>query len=283
LQLESPSLGELSSRVMASYGPQATIIAVDEVTVGGIGGFFATRRFVATVEVPDPPLDTRPIDSHELDLPARVGIAALLDDADAAEVHVNGTETRTSLSTSSREFADILGELAAVTDAPVAAPAAAVPSTPLPLGNAGDLVIVAGLDGDALPVTRMMARSAAISVAGGLVIPDATRVEDRQAAVAARATGVRAGRPVFIAVGLGHGTVSVREHAGMLEALRADQVWAVVDAGRKPADTAAWVRELDAVVRVDAVAAMRRRSTDTPESVESLNLPVSWAFDAWIG
>lgn len=280
---------------MARYGPQATIVTVDEVTVGGIGGFFATRRFVATVEVPDPPLDTRPIDAHELDLSARVGIAALLDDADAAEAHVNAPAARESVSTSSAEFADVLRELTAATNAPAAAaglepelsPAPAPerlrPSAPVPLENAGDLIVVAGLDHDALSVTHMMAMNAIISVAGGLSGSDATRVEDRQAAFAARASGVRSGRPVFVAVGLGHGAASVRASADMLEALRADQVWAVVDAGRKPVDTQSWMRELEAVVHVDAVAATHRRSTESTESVEALGLPVSWAFDAWIG
>jgi hypothetical protein len=53
-------------------------------------------------------------------------------------------------------------------------------------------------------------------------------------------------------------------------------VWVAVDAARKPEDTAEWVRAVDAVLAVDAVAATGASLTASPESVHALGLPVLW-------
>jgi hypothetical protein len=53
-------------------------------------------------------------------------------------------------------------------------------------------------------------------------------------------------------------------------------VWVVVDAGRKPADTARWVRDLGEILTVDAVAVVGIEGTGTPGTVRQLALPIGW-------
>lgn len=50
----------------------------------------------------------------------------------------------------------------------------------------------------------------------------------------------------------------------------------MVDAGRKPADSARWVGVLAAQLDITAVAVVGAAETATPESVNSLGLPVAW-------
>ena len=61
-----------------------------------------------------------------------------------------------------------------------------------------------------------------------------------------------------------------------MAALSADQVWVVVDAGRKHEDTARWVGVLSAQLNVTAVAVVGAAETGSPESVNGLGLPVGW-------
>lgn len=106
------------------------------------------------------------------------------------------------------------------------------------------------------------------------------QLTDRMAAAALRAAGVEGGFPVFVAVGLeatAQGTGG--RNAASLEtvaALGADQVWIVVDACRKPLDTAAWVTEVTDEVSVTAVAVVGAAATSSPESVNTLGIPVGW-------
>ena len=76
--VEADSVDELNARILDQYGPDAAVVATTVVTTGGVQGFFARRTFQATVEV----ADGTPNDAHSFDLPARAGIAALLDSAD---------------------------------------------------------------------------------------------------------------------------------------------------------------------------------------------------------
>ncbi|AWB90373.1 hypothetical protein [Homoserinimonas hongtaonis] len=82
-RLDGATLAEVKQKVVDEHGPQARIIAAEQITTGGVAGFFATRRYEVTVEVPDGP--TPSVDAHDLSAPRRFGLAALLDDADAEE------------------------------------------------------------------------------------------------------------------------------------------------------------------------------------------------------
>ncbi|MBW4042870.1 MAG: hypothetical protein HIU86_12230 [Acidobacteria bacterium] len=82
-RLEKPTLTGLAARVAAEYGPDARIVDTEESIVGGIAGLFGRRVVDVTVELPD---RAAPEGAHEFSMRARVGLAALLDDADAAEL-----------------------------------------------------------------------------------------------------------------------------------------------------------------------------------------------------
>lgn len=94
-RLDGASLGEVKQRVADEHGPDARIIAVEQVTTGGLGGFFANRRFEVTVEVPDGPAPAA--DAHDLGTTRLAGIAALLDEADAVETALSAPPVGTVL------------------------------------------------------------------------------------------------------------------------------------------------------------------------------------------
>lgn len=269
-QLEGASLAEVTARAQAEYGPKAKIIAAEAVTTGGISGFFAQRHYEVTIEVPD---DTAQ-DAHEFDLPARAGIAALLDDADSADLGLIAEPVKLSLSTESVDFAAIMADLTINTVRPLPQPIAS--AGPATLTGAGDLVVVIGLAGDSLRVARAIAvGESALRIAGDLYEPSIGRVDDRRSLLGARASGVESGHSIMVAFGLG----SAGFDFGKTEALRqlhADQVWVVVDASRKQADTERWVDAAKAAVTVDGLVAFGRELTSTPESVTELDLPVRW-------
>ncbi|MEO7006709.1 MAG: hypothetical protein ABI275_03155 [Terrimesophilobacter sp.] len=289
LQLEGTSLSDLQAQVLAEHGTTATIVHVEKVTVGGIRGFFARRHYELIVEITQQP-DDEPNASQQaagrgeallpeqvadalLDLPARVGIAALLERAEEDEGDLNGVSDPASkrrggdaaepaavesVSTRSETFADILADLASVTAERV--PKVVTPESPRPLRGAGDLVVVVGMGEDAYVVADTLASAAGargVSVAGELRIVGVQRVDDRRAALTARVQGVRSGRSVFVALGLGETSPDdavLRARGVALEQMRPDQVWAAVDARRPPDDTAAWLRAIGLIVPVDAVA-----------------------------
>ena len=219
-----------------------------------------------------------------------------------------------AVSTGSFAFAELMDNISASTGAPTAPPApqvpavpvqadarlyppplnqgrinqgleperrAAVPPAPAPLGNAGDLVMVVGLGDEPLDVCRSMAElagsgAAAVRVAGALETDGVGRAADRRAVATARAAGVMAGHSIYLAYGLGRSGTEMARHATLIAALAADQVWVVVDAGRKPEDTAAWVGAVRNAVPVDAAAVEGIDTTGTPQSVNALNLPIGW-------
>ncbi|MCU1576941.1 MAG: hypothetical protein JWP70_1645, partial [Leifsonia sp.] len=233
-----------------------------------------------------------------VDGPSRAGIAALLDEADELGARIGGVDAPRQVSTGSELFAELMDELTFTVAAdPIAEfpPAAAVEQpVPSPLTRPGDLVAVVGLGEDALPVARQMAVvaggdevSSGVWTAGGLAVDGLRRVEDRRTALEARADAVSRGCSVFLAVGVGlGGGVGLGAGSGVgsvgsgdariLGGIRPDQVWVVVDAGRKPEDTARWVRAVASVVPVDAVAVIRQDSTSTPDTVDALGLPIGW-------
>jgi hypothetical protein len=107
-------------------------------------------------------------------------------------------------------------------------------------------------------------------------------VTDRRGALAARAAGVREEHSVFVALGIPLSGLD-DDSVFALHFLQADQVWVAVDAGRKPEDTARWVKAVQAVVRIDAIAVVGSDSTTTPKTVHELGLQVGWVESGSIG
>ena len=300
--LEGPTLRELQERVVAEHGANATIIATERVTVGGIRGFFARQHYEITVEVLAPA--QRKKSAHAgLDISARLGIAALLDDADEAESQLHPVQPSPQLSTMSDGFAKLMDELTfatgrgvipdaapepvseAAAPASVAAPAPvpartplARPPVPAPLTRPGDLVLIVGLENDPLTIARLMLRVAGageLRIAGTLLQDRLERVDDRRGAMLARAHGVEIGHSTFIAYGIEPASDTIAR-AAALTAIGADQVWVVVDASRKSEDTIRWVNMVVTAVQVHAVAALGRQFTTSPATVDDLGLPVEW-------
>lgn len=280
-QLEGASLDELNARVLAEHGPLAKVVAVKAVTTGGISGFFAQRRYEVEVDVPDGTAR----DAHTFDLPARAGIARLLDDADTAEAISHYADLIPKLSTHTVDFDTIMADLTYNTADIVPMLEGPTVFRHTPLSGPGDLVVVIGLGDDPLGIARDMSHQSglrALSVAGAISADGYYRVTDRVSAMAARAAGVREKHSVFVALGIPRAGLDP-DGAEALHYLKADQVWAVVDVGRKPEDTARWVRAVQAEIHIDALAVTGSDSTDTPESVHQLGVQVGWREGGSIG
>lgn len=307
LRLDAPSLVELTARIEREHGPRARILSAERVTVGGLRGLFAKSYFEAEVEIADEPggpLAAMPVDGAAAagasaagpssarggpasaaapGLPPAAGLDALLDEAERAEerMHAGLREDvlrepeprRAHVSTERPDFARLLDEIVAVTaPEPPQAPVPAVRSA------AGDLVLVVGLGAVALAVARTMAvaTGARLAVSGAIEEPGLPRVDDRRSGAAFRADGVQHARGGIVAAGL---PAALPVDPARLEGLRgvpADQVWIVVDAGRKHEDTARWVGAVGAVVPVDALAVVGVAGTASPASVNELRIPIGW-------
>ncbi|QDY89191.1 hypothetical protein E7Y32_02390 [Arthrobacter sp. UKPF54-2] len=249
---------------------------------------------------------------HELQGDA---IAALLAEADAAELTLHRT-AGPGVSTESPGFAELLDQLGSGlrppapeparsgarvpahpgsggAEPPAPAPGPPVPPSPsptaraaapvremppVPLGGTGDLVVLVGLDDDALDTALAMsiaAGGADVRTAGELSAYGHLHLDGRQSATAARAHAVETEQTVLAAFGLGKGRHTLARLQA-IAALSPDQLWVVVDAGRKHEDTARWVGLLRARLDVAAVAVVGAADTATPESVDDLGLPVGW-------
>lgn len=139
---------------------------------------------------------------------------------------------------------------------------------PARLRGRGDLTLVVGLGPDAEAAARVLAASADAGA-------EVQQLSDRRAALAARADGVRRDIPVVAAFPLA-GPDAVPGLAADLAGIAPDQVWVAVDVSRTFGDTSGWVRAVDAVLAVDAVAATGAAFTSTPDDVHRLGLPVLW-------
>jgi hypothetical protein len=167
---------------------------------------------------------------------------------------------------------------------PTAAPTAPgrtpgrAPGAPAPLTGVGDLVVLIGLGEDAMDAALTMSMAAGgadVRTAGELSAYGHLHVDGRQSATAARAHAVVTERTVLVAFGLGRARNALAR-VQSVAALSADQVWVVVDAGRKHEDTARWVSVLSAQLNVSAVAVVGAAETGSPESASGLGLPVGW-------
>ena len=297
LQLSAPTIDDLRQKVRDEHGPSARIVSAEKVIPRGIGRIRKPTYFEAVVELPDAP--PAPPDV-QVDPAARHGIAALLADAeDAEDAHAgrNGAGTSPSGGT----FDELMAHL--VSFAAPAEPAALTPLTPLepavpvvatrlleleaahpplqvpvPPSVPGDLVAVVSLGQDALAIAQGMCKVFAGEVrgAGAIKVRGRPPLTDRRSALLARADGVVNGTVVFCAFG-----ADARDDS--LEALAAidpDQVWVVVDAGRKVEDTQRWVDRIAAAVDIAAIAVVGAASTSTPATVNSLGIPIGWVDGA---
>jgi hypothetical protein len=165
-----------------------------------------------------------------------------------------------------------------------ARPVAAAPGSaagapaPAPLSGVGDLVVLVGLGEDAMDTALAMSTAAGgadVRTAGELSAYGHLHLDGRQSATAARAHAVLTERTVLAAFGLGKARNALAR-VQSVAALSADQVWVVVDAGRKHEDTARWVGVLSAQLNVTAVAVVGASETGSPDSVNGLGLPVGW-------
>lgn len=368
-RLDGATLAEVKQKVIDEYGPEARIVAAEQITTGGVAGFFASRRYEVTVEVADGP--TPSVDAHDLSPERRFGLAALLDDADAAESalgsSVGGSSSGVSgsgvsgsgvsgsagagsgaavpgvsasspdaasmaaraaadarltaaretsaaaadarkrilddlpivpdaanlVSTSGRSFAAVLDGLQSVTELPehplpgtitAKTPPRNLPAAPPLLAGAGDLVAIAGLPADALAVARAMtfAVDADLVVCGTAIAEGLPRIDGRREAITARAAAVQSDRIVIAVFGISGVGVDTRdtlaENAHALAALKADQLWLAVDAGRKHDDTERWVASVASATTPDAVAGIGRDGTATPDTIRELGYAVSWSY-----
>ncbi|WFR66135.1 hypothetical protein P9139_14085 [Curtobacterium flaccumfaciens] len=106
MQRKGATLDEVRASVRAEFGAAARIVAAERVTTPGIGGLFRRAHVEATVEVPAP--DEVPTARVAIADGAvkRVGIAALLADAEEAEARIAGGDG--TASTRADAFASVL-------------------------------------------------------------------------------------------------------------------------------------------------------------------------------
>lgn len=332
-RLKGSSLEEIRRKAEKQHGPAARIVSAERVISPGIAGLFAGDRYEAMVEVvtghevvtgevvPDADIlaEGDAAASRAAAAPAHqlhgAAIAALLEEADAAEVNMH-RPANASLSTESPDFAELLEQLGAGLRAPAAdfpaagspagspnrtQQAAAAPSAgpagppaaepapapepaprremvPTPLNGVGDLVVLVGLGDDALDTALAMSTAAGgadVRTAGKLSAYGHLHVDGRQGATAARARAVLTEQTVVVAFGLGKARDAIARLQSVA-ALSADQLWVVVDAGRKAEDTARWVGVLAAQLSISAVAVVGAAETATPETINGLGLPLGW-------
>ncbi|KNC17343.1 hypothetical protein AC792_14330 [Arthrobacter sp. RIT-PI-e] len=233
----------------------------------------ATDADAAPPEAPAPPRRPRRSTPEAFDaVPLRPDQGARAGDADA------GSDSLPHLP---RRVADPAG-LPPVTGRVMGVP----PRLPEVLSAPGDLVVVVGLPAAAWEVTTSMAAALGAGAPSAAVLagapawgaPGAHRGRDRREANAVRAAGVDTGHPVFVSLGSVDPSADTRE----LLALRPDQVWLAVDAGRKEADTMAWVGALRrSMERADLVpaglAVVGSAATATPGTVLALGLRIGWS------
>ncbi len=313
LQRNGATLDQLRDAVRAEFGPAARIVAAERVTTPGIGGLFRKAHVEATVEVPSPE-DVPTARVAISDSPVqRVGIAALLADAEAAEARIAGHDG--TASTRADAFASVLDGFVADgitgsaarptrglpeagtgepggsrlqddTGLPVASALPLQPVTSVETGGAARLLdeavaeqavaaraivrpvpSVRSADGD---LVLLVGRPNDVDAAAGLFAARyalrPTDAADRRSGILARAEGVRDGSALL--------AVAAWDDARTTDGLAPDQVWVVVDVGRKPEDAARMLATVAERAPVAGVVAIGAGETATPESVDLLGVPV---------
>ncbi|NUP75319.1 MAG: hypothetical protein HOQ07_11835 [Sinomonas sp.] len=150
-----------------------------------------------------------------------------------------------------------------------------------PLRAPGSLLVVAAPHDAALGPAMALAEAVRgqLHTSGLLEAYMVPSIEGRREAAAARTEGSAAGKPVVVAFGLGRPAWTAT-HAAAAERLHADQVWLVVDARHKHADTASWVAAVQTRLVVHSLAVVGAGETSTPGTVERLGIPIGWTDQA---
>ena len=252
------------------------IVSAERITRGGLGGFFASRYFEVTA-VPGPVSPVSPLPpagsaspgpAADVRLPGPAGpggpgragaLAALLDAADAGDGAVSGGApggaAAPPVSTVAPEFDRLLAGLERE-----------VGGSKLP--GPGQILLLAGLRDDALRGARLLSRSTAVE---GVCTYGVLRTENLP-----RWGGEAASRgapgPLVVALGLGSRWDALAR--SMVGRVPAAAVWAVVDAGRKPEDTRAWVEGLCGAGPVGGIVVVGEKGTATPHTPAELGLPI---------
>jgi len=310
-QRSGATLDEVRASVLAEFGPGARIVSAERVTTGGVAGLFRKAHVEAVIEVPDP-LDPPTARVAIASSPAkRVGIAALLADAEAAESRI--AETDGTAGTRADAFASVLdgfasdglapprraagrpapGEpgLPSVTDgavtslpggaetdpwadlraellAPGAAAAAIAVAAAVPTPVPPPAPAVRSADGD---LVLLVGRATDVDAAAGVFANRhglrATAASDRRSGILARADAVRDGVALL--------AVAAWTDVATTASLAPDQVWVVVDVGRKHEDAVAMLTAVVEVgVPIAGVLAIGAEESSTPETVRQLGVPV---------
>ncbi|GAA4920183.1 hypothetical protein [Nesterenkonia rhizosphaerae] len=156
------------------------------------------------------------------------------------------------------------------------------PGAPVPLSAAGAVVVVAGLADHARLAGDQLGLQQAVTWDASRHAEDSLH-EVRRSLLLARAEAVAEQVPVLALVPLKFPRGQVRSGADAPVILEADQLWAAVDARRKPEDTRAWLSVLAEHRKVDGVLPLGVEETTSPESVRQLGLPVLGAVDGGRG
>lgn len=250
LRCDPARVADPAAHVRQVHGPSARLVRVDEVRVGGIAGFFARRYLDLVVELPEPPA---------------FGVTESLEDEQGPE----------RLSTEGAGFGRVLGDLESMlaTRRPLGR-GASVPRIAVLRRTPGELVMIAGLLGEALPVAAHLAGVTGIlRIGGGLESRAAKRIDDRRGAVLEKADAEEAGLPVFLAWGLGSGDPAHVAADTRVRQIAPDRLWVVIDPARKHDDTKAWVSALARHRPVDAYLPLAGPHTGSPGTVGLLGLP----------
>jgi hypothetical protein len=138
----------------------------------------------------------------------------------------------------------------------------------------GNIIVIAGVGTDALQIAHQFSAYYGSSkiCTGGELATGIDSLVDRRSALAARTLATDEGRFVIVAFGILPG----RDYTEELQMLDATQVWAAVDASRKTDDTRVWVALLDEAADVNALAVVGTTATQTPASVNDLEIPIGW-------
>jgi hypothetical protein len=291
-RLDHPTPEAVSAKVREEYGENARILSASEVRVGGVGGFFARRFVEVEVELMPDSSSVAGIVAELLAAPrasigaaagpsGAIGIEALLEAADRAEGHVDAMlPPATAVSTQSDRFDRVLQDLNSYAARPAPPPVITHQLIPSLYDEPGGLVLFLGLGNDGVVAARSLARTvrrAEFHRGGRSLDAESPRVDDRRSAAAARARGVTNNSVALVAWGLGVGLSEVADGIERIRSVAADQIWVVVDASRKPEDTAAWVAAIRRAFSVTALAVVSSVETATPDSINALGLPVGWS------
>jgi hypothetical protein len=135
--MKGKTLDDIAARVREEHGPRARIVEASRVTSGGLGiaGLFSKRYVEATVELPERgrraagrPVPDAPAEAFSPTPAQRVGLAALLADADDADEGFDGILSGSQEPGSSASGGRSLAGGASAPSAPAAPPAAAAPT-----------------------------------------------------------------------------------------------------------------------------------------------------------